>query len=366
MASGPLSPEETRPEESALRRLLPRLALSLGLGGIFAWLIARGGVPLIPTLDDLRRVDGQLLGVYALVLLSMHFVRATRWRFLVAPVKADVPFWQGVLINWVGFFAIFVLPLRVGELARPAVSKMRLGIPLSVGFGTVALERVFDGLLTSLCVVWGLAFLPQLHTDDPIARSLPYYGWLAVTAFGAAFCGLVLFLWQRELAKKVVRWTFGLVSKSLADRLSEKVVGIAEGVRSIAHPRLAFGFISESLVYWGLNATGMWILARACGLDLTFGHAAALMGILAIGVLLPAGPGMFGNFQLAVLTGLRLYLAESIVDTAGSTYVFLLYSTQATLLCVAGIVPLYAMRLRFADLVRADVSPAPAPAPEPA
>lgn len=357
MATRPLTPEE-----STFRRLLPRLALSLVLGGIFAWLIARGGVPLIPSMENLRRVDPQLLLVYVLVLLCMHFVRATRWRFLVAPAKPDVPFWQGVLINWVGFFAIFVLPLRIGELARPAVSKMRLGIPLSVGFGTVALERVFDGLLTSLCVVWGLALLPQLHTDDPIARSLPYYGYVAVGAFTAAFCGLVLFLWQREIAKKLVRWTFGLLSKSLADRLSEKVMGIADGIRSIATPRLAFGFVSESLVYWGLNATGMWILARACGLDIGFGHAVALMGILAIGVLLPAGPGMFGNFQLAVLTGLRIYLAESIVDSAGSVYVFLLYSSQALLLCVAGVVPLYLMRLRFSDLVRADLSSAPEPA----
>jgi uncharacterized protein (TIRG00374 family) len=357
MASGP-----TTEEVSLLRKLLPRLALSIVLGGIFAWLIARGGVPLIPSLDDLRRVDPQLMGVYALVLLAMHFVRAARWRFLVAPAKPDAPFWQSILINWVGFFAIFVLPLRIGELARPAVSKMRLGVPLSVGFGTVAVERVFDGLLTSACVVWGLAFLPQLHTDDPIARSLPYYGWVAVSGFAAAFGGLVLFLWQRELAKKVVRWTFGLFSKSVAERLSEKVMGVADGIRSIAHARLAFGFVSESIVYWSLNATGMWILARACGLDLSFGHAVALMGILAIGVLLPAGPGMFGNFQLAVLTGLRLYLAESIVDTGGSVYVFLLYSTQALLLCVAGVVPLYAMRLSFADLVRADVSSAPEPA----
>lgn len=350
-------------EESTFRKLLPRFALSLLLGGLFAWLIARGGVPLIPSMDDLARVDPQLLLVYVLVLLVMHFVRAARWRFLVAPAKPDVPFWQGVLINWVGFFAIFVLPLRIGELARPAVSKMRLGVPLSVGFGTVALERVFDGLLTSLCVVFGLAFLPQLATEDPIARSLPYYGYLAVGGFAAAFAGLILFLWQRELAKKVVHWTFGLVSKSLADKLSDKVVGIADGIRSISTPRLAFGFLSESLVYWGLNATGMWILARACGLDLDFGHGVALMGILAIGVLLPAGPGMFGNFQLAVLTGLRLYVAEEVVDGAGATYVFLLYSTQAILMCVAGVVPLYVMRLRFSDLLRADVSSSSAPEP---
>jgi uncharacterized protein (TIRG00374 family) len=354
--------EGSRPngDKRLVRSLLPKLAISLGLGALFAFLVSRGGMPLLPSADDLSRVDPGFLGIYAAILALMHLVRASRWRFLIAPAKADVPFWQGILINWVGFFAIFALPLRIGELARPAVSKMRLGVPLSVGFGTVAVERVFDGLLTSCCVVWGLSVLPQLETDDPIARSLPYYGWVAVTAFGAAFAGLVLFLWQREIAKKVVQLTFGLVSKSIAAKLSTKVEGVADGIRSLARPRLAFGFVSESLVYWGLNATGMWVLARACGLDLSFGHAVALMGILAIGVLLPAGPGMFGNFQLAISTGLRLYLAESIVGSSGSVYVFLLYSSQALLISVAGIVPLYALRLSLADLIRPDVEAATA------
>lgn len=352
--------EPARPtgDKGVVRSLLPKLAISLGLGALFAFLVSRGGMPLLPSAEDLSRVDLGLMGTYFAILALMHLVRASRWRFLIAPAKPDVPFWQGIMINWVGFFAIFALPLRIGEFARPAVSKMRLGVPLSVGFGTVAVERVFDGLLTSCCVVWGLSVLPQLETDDPIARSLPYYGWVAVTAFGAAFAGLVLFLWQRSFAKKVVQLTFGLLSKSLAARLSTKVEGVADGIRSIAHVRLAAGFLSESLVYWGLNATGMWVLARACGLDLSFGHAVALMGILAIGVLLPAGPGMFGNFQLAVSTGLRLYLAESIVGSSGSVYVFLLYSSQALLISVAGIVPLYVMRLSLGDLIRADVEAA--------
>ncbi len=223
--------DPTPTDRGLLRSLAPKLAISLALGGLFAFLVSRGGMPLIPSAEELSRVDPGLLGAYAAVLTLMHLVRASRWRFLIAPAKADVPFWQGILINWVGFFAIFVLPLRIGELARPAVSKMRLGVPLSVGFGTVAVERVFDGLLTACCVVWGLSVLPQLVTYDPIAQSLPYYGWLAVTMFGAAFAGLVLFLWQRAIAKRLVQLTFGLVSRSLAARLSTKVEGVADGIR---------------------------------------------------------------------------------------------------------------------------------------
>lgn len=345
---------EPTPPTSVARRLLPKLGLSLILGGLFAYLASRGGVPLLPPAEAFARLSWPLVFAYVGILAVTHFFRASRWRFLIAPVKGDVPFWEGIWLNWIGFFAIFALPLRLGELARPALCKMRQGISVSAGFGTVAVERVFDGLLTASCVVWALAVLPSRETDDALARNLPYYGWLAVTVFAAAFGGLLLFLWQRELAVKLIHLTFGLVSKSLAEKVAEKVGSVAQGVRSIAVPRLAAGFIGESLAYWGLNAFGMWVLMRAVGLDLSLGHAVALMGVLAIGVLLPAGPGMFGNFQLAISVGLRLYVADEIVGSAGALYIFLLYAIQALLICGAGIVPLYALRLHMRDLVRSE------------
>ncbi|MBX7197476.1 MAG: flippase-like domain-containing protein [Sandaracinaceae bacterium] len=354
-ASGTSPPSGSPPRETTTlwRSLAPKLALSLVLGALFAFLVSRGGVPLLPPAEAFAHVRWELVALYVLILLATHFFRASRWRFLAAPIK-DVPFAESVFINWIGFFAIFALPLRLGEFARPALSKMRQGIAVSVGLGTVAVERVLDGLVTSLCVVWGLAFLPRLASEDPVVESLPYYGWMAVALFTAALSGLVLFLWQRELAVKLIELTFGLVSKKLASNVAGKVSGIADGVRSIAHLRLAAGFVGETLLYWALNAFGMWVLAIGCGLDLGLGQAFAVMGILAIGVLLPAGPGMFGNFQLAISVALKLFFPESTVATQGAVYILLLYVVQASLITLAGVLPLYAMNLRLRDLVRTE------------
>jgi hypothetical protein len=342
------------PPQSFARRLLPKLGLSLVLGALFAWLATRGGVPLLPPVAAFARVSWPLVAAHVATLAVTHLFRASRWRFLIAPVRADVPFREAIFLNWIGFFAIFALPLRLGELARPALCKIRHRISVSAGLGTVAVERVFDGLLTACCVVWALAVLPSRETDDPLAQNLPYYGWLAVTVFAAAFVGLLIFLWQRALAVRLIELTFGLFSKALAAKVAEKVGSVAAGIRSIGHPRLAAGFVLESLAYWGLNALGMWILMQAVGLELGVAHAVALMGILAIGILLPAGPGMFGNFQLAVSVGLRLYLADEIVNDAGAVYIFLLYVIQALYISAAGIVPLYALRLHMRDLVQTE------------
>ena len=143
----------------------------------------------------------------------------------------------------------------------------------------------------------------------------------------------------------------GIVSKRLGELLADKVDGVADGIRSLSNPRLTAFFLLETLAYWATNAGGMWLLAWGCGIPMEFGHAVALMGILAIGILLPTGPGLFGNFQLAVAVALKLYFAAELVGSAGAVYIFLMYSMQAVFIVLAGVLPLYAMNLKMADLL---------------
>jgi hypothetical protein len=49
---------------------------------------------------------------------------------------------------------------------------------------------------------------------------------------------------------------------------------------------------------------------------------------------------------------LKLFFVESLVTTQGAVFVFLLYVLQSAVMIVAGLVPLYALRLRMVDLVR--------------
>ncbi|HET6332881.1 MAG TPA: lysylphosphatidylglycerol synthase transmembrane domain-containing protein [Polyangiales bacterium] len=347
--AGRLEPAEP---EHARTRFLPKLIISIALGALFAWLAARGGVPLVPPASSFHGVSVWAVPGYLLSLCVVHFFRASRWRFLIDPVK-KLPFREVILLNWIGFFAIFALPLRLGEFARPTLTKLRHGVPISAGFGTVAAERVIDGLLTSLCVAFTLVALPRLPTTDSVAKHLPTYGYAALGLFCCAFIALGMFLWMRGLAVRMTNFTIGLASKRLGSLLAEKVSNVADGLHSLASPRLAAAFLFESLIYWGVNALGVWWLGHGVGLPMSFAHAVAVMGVLAIGILLPTGPGLFGNFQLAVAACLKLFFPESVVATQGAVFVFLLYLSQSAVMIIAGIVPLYAMKLRMRDLVEA-------------
>ena len=95
------------PPPGLARRILPKLVVSLILGGLLAWLTVRSGVAIVPT-DSAAwaNVAPWAIPAYALSLLLTHFLRAARFRFLIAPIK-PLPLREVVLINWIGFFAIF-------------------------------------------------------------------------------------------------------------------------------------------------------------------------------------------------------------------------------------------------------------------
>jgi uncharacterized protein (TIRG00374 family) len=344
----PVNPPHVAQE--ARPRVLPKLLVSLLLGALFAWIAERGGVPIVPKLASFEGVRWELVALSTLLLFVLTVLRATRWRYLIAPVKR-LPLREVVLVNWVGFFAIFALPLRLGELARPALSKLRNGISISAGLGTVAVERVVDGSITSLCVAWALWTLPRLSVTDPVARAVPYYSSMVLAVFCCAMLALAAFLWQRALAVHLTQQVFRLFSPKLGSTLARKVDGVADGIRSLGDARLALGFTAESLLYWGINACFMWTLGIACGLPMELGHAVAVMGVLALGILLPSGPGMFGSFQVSVSAALKLYFLPELVSREGSVFVFLLYVLNALMMMAIGVIPLLRMHLRLGDLL---------------
>src|SRR4029078_1219748 len=76
---------------------------------------------------------------------------ALRWNFLLAPLGVRIPNAPLLAISSVGFMAILALPARLGGFVRPGLLRKR-GVSATAGLGTVAVERIVDGLLVSLFV----------------------------------------------------------------------------------------------------------------------------------------------------------------------------------------------------------------------
>jgi hypothetical protein len=137
----------------------------------------------------------------------------------------------------------------------------------------------------------------------------------------------------------LVRVTVGLVSERVALRLAGVVERIATGLRFLPSSRHLAPFVLETLVYWGVNATGLWLLAQGCGLDpVGWREAVVIMGCLGIGILVPSGPGYFGTYQLAIYLALAMFVPPELVATRGSAFVFVSYLGQLGLHAMGGAV----------------------------
>jgi hypothetical protein len=304
-------------------RFAINLALSLGMLALCVWLVWPDAI----TRADLRTAIGQLdlaamapdLAIYVGLLVVVQLGRSLRWNYLLSPLGVRVPAAPLLAISAVGFAAIIALPARLGELVRPGLLRRR-GVSASAALGTVAVERIVDGLLISL-FVFGACFALR-------GPSAPR--WMMPTAYAALALftsALVFLIFARRWPQQTVRFA---LTASLLPRLAPRLAGVIEtkllamirGFDVLADRKNLVAFVAWSIIYWGANGAGVWVLARAFGLPLSPVGAYAVMGLIAVGITLPNSPGNLGQFQAFMLLGLTLYLGPD-ADTPHSA----LYAT---------------------------------------
>jgi uncharacterized protein (TIRG00374 family) len=331
-----------------VRRHAAKLVASALITAGLLWLIARGGLPLVPDGGDFSGVHWWGLALYVPTVAGMWWFRSVRWRFLLRSM-VDVSKQRLFAVSSVGFAAILLLPFRIGELARPYMLRtrpedVRPGKPvltMTAATTSVIAERVIDGLFISVVLALVLIFVPTIdplpktvaRLDIPVA-DVRASAFVLVGVFGAAFAVLAVFYFARPFAHRLTHAIIGKISPRLATKLTDLFERLADGLHVLRSPRDVLGFVAETAIYWGFNALGMWLLAIGCGIvhadgsSITFFEAVGLMGMLSCAILIPGPPGLLGLFQIGIFAGMTMYFPTAIVTGPGAAYVFLMYIAQ--------------------------------------
>lgn len=376
------------PRGRILRRFVTRFVISLGIGGGLFYLAFRGLRPE-DLWDAFRQADYRWIGPFFLTLAGVQLFRSWRWQFLLRPLTERPPgLWRLVMISSVGFAAIMLLPLRLGEFVRPFLiadprddgpgapnqGRPAAGEPsprtgrggqrlrMSAAFGTIAVERAVDGLLVSLFLFGSFLLLG----DRPGAP-----GWMMPTAytalavFGAATVFLVTGLrWPRQVVAAALALSgvsllarrFGGRAARLRVRLEDLLGGLISGFAALSDAGCLLRFVTASLIYWFFNGLGFFVLAQAFHLDLSLVDAFALCGMVAIGIILPAGPGLVGNFHEFGKFGLQLSLPAAVIAGPGMAFVVLIHGLHFVWYVGLGLVALRSRHVRTARVLEATVN----------
>jgi len=264
------------------------------------------------------------LGAYAAMFGVVHLLRMWRWFYLLKHL-GDFPMSSVMRAGAVGFAAIILLPLRLGEFVRPYVLARDTGCSMSSALGTAVVERVVDGLFISLLLFLTLATY-EGRQSTTFAMVL---GWMSLAIFVGALSVLVLGMWRRALTLKLVEAIFARFSAGLASRVVGLLEAFLDGVQSLRHGRSLAAFLVLTLSYWVVNGLSIAFLASyGFGLDLGAWAGMTVLAILVVGIMIPTGPAMAGNYELFALEALALFIAPAQVKVEGVAFVASLHAVQ--------------------------------------
>jgi len=305
--------------------------------------LALRGVDLDRTASLLGAARLQWIGLAALFVVADLFLRAVRWRVLIAPIRA-VPLRRLAGYMLVGYLANNFLPARLGELVRSHYLGDREGISRSATLGTVVVERVVD---TVVLVAIGAAAILVLNVRGVVVSAI-----LVGVALAALLCvGLAVALAAHRLpgagrvAAYVARWprAVGIVSR------------LRDGLRVAALPGTVALAGLLSVAAWGCTVMAFLAVGQALGIQLTVGEGALLAAGTNLATAVPSGPGYLGTFEYA---GQTIAVAFALPGSSGLALAILMHALTLGVSSIGGAVAL--LRLGWQARARS-VAPAAAP-----
>jgi uncharacterized protein (TIRG00374 family) len=303
---------------------LLRSGIGIGISAVCV-LLALRGVDLGHTASLLGSARLEWIALAALFVVADLFLRAVRWRVLIAPIRV-VPLRRLAGYMLVGYLANNFLPARLGELVRSHYLGDREGISRSATLGTVVVERVVD---TVVLVGIGAVAILVLNVRGVVVSAI-----LVGAALAALLVvGLAIALAAHRLpgaeraAAYVSRWprAVGIVSR------------LRGGLRVAALPRTVALAGLLSVAAWGCTVLAFLAVGQALGIELTVGEGALLAAGTNLATAVPSGPGYLGTFEYA---GQTIAVAFALPASSGLALAILMHALTLAVSSAGGAVAL--------------------------
>jgi len=327
---------------------LVQVAGALAVSAIALWLTFRR-VSMADFMQIIRAADLQELVPYLALFVLIQLFRALRWRLLLDPV-AKLGFARVNEANAVGLMVMTILPLRIGEIARPMLIATPPRLTTARALPSVVIEHVVDAAATALLLLIALLFLPG-HFRMKVA--------MKATGIAALLVSVLVLSWLLVFHGRgmgIASWA-GKAAGGLKPawaRPAEHWVGSwAEAIQlpgSIAS-RVLLGLVTFG--YWTCAAWSLQVLGGAVGLRITLPMACMVTGAINLGAVVPAGPGMAGTLQVSTILALSLVTLETSMGTRIAAFANLLWASQLVLQVAWGLLflPSISVRQRLASLI---------------
>jgi glycosyltransferase 2 family protein len=304
-----------------------------------------------------RSANWFILLPYFALLCVIHLSRTLRWGNLLSPLE-KVPFRPLNEASAIGFMMLVILPFRLGEFARPFLIAQRSGIRRSAALTSVVFERIVDGVTIAILLRGMLFFIPS---DLPGVTKIVIGANLMFLVFSSGLLFLLFARWKHHVMVALFTQTLGRVSPSLSQKIISVVDGFVGALKVLPSRNQFALFFLWTTVYWLANGYGMSLLAGAfdCShaqglactpLTLNLFEGFVVLGVLIIGMMIPAAPGSAGTFQFSVLLALGVFNTQAVVNSSGVAFANVIWIFQMAQQIAFGLYFMFRSQLSFREI----------------
>jgi uncharacterized protein (TIRG00374 family) len=263
---------------------------------------------------------------YGYIWLSLLFglitlwSRAYRWHFTLETMGFHTGFANRLMAVIISYFVNMSIP-RSGEVSRALILKKYEDVPFDKGFGTIIAERVVDSLF-----LLGFIFLALLLQYDIVKTfvldKVPLKTLLIIGLTGFSFFALFIWILIKSKHAKII-W------------LKQKISGFLEGLQSITKMKKRRAFLLHSLIIWGGYVLMFYVTIFALPDTSQLSFGAVLAAFVVGGLAVTLTNSGFGAYPFLISKILLLY---GVVETAGNTFGWIVWSAQTLMIVVLGTV----------------------------
>src|SRR5262249_54636083 len=229
---------------------------------------------------------------FALNFCALIF-RAWRWRTLIGGAEPP-PMYPTFFATATGYMLSTVLPVRAGDVVRPALLARRTRVRFAEALGTVLTERVLDlvailGLFVWFCIV---------HWNDfPQGRAVIRGG--AIGA-GSLLVALFLFLiglyFFRASVRRAHEWVGRIVPRRFRDAWMRFFDAFAQTLTITERPRDFFIVTGCTAAIWTCLTAQLWVVFVGLNRDVPYDSSFLINAVATVGLAIPT-PGGVGGFH---------------------------------------------------------------------
>ncbi len=327
-----------------------KYVISIALGTLLIWL-AFYNEDWSGFGDRLRAIEPWGALIYLFLFAVSHVIRIQRWGVLVralGPVS-----WKSIFSSGsVGYMCISVFPLRLGEFVRPYLVRGEGGVTASGALATVVVERVIDGLLFVALFFAFISILPP--SGNPLVSAVRWSGYAAGAVFVIALIVLIAAERHRDKTLQLLEKIGNKIHKGLTAKALKLLDSFLDGLKVLPDKRRLGGFMVLTLIYWVIQGASIKFMADACHIpDLTWSGSFALLTILVVGIMVPAGPGFTGTFELSVKASFALLLISEQSLANVTLFTIMLHLSQLAVQVAFGAVYLFTGQVRLSQVIEA-------------